>query len=220
MHVPLCLCATWPTIETTTRLLLVMHIREWPQPSNTGRVAWRTMPRCELTIYGRWQGRAPIEGPEGELPDFDETRWAADPSEQTLLLHPSPDAVPISEVPRDGRPLLLIVPDGTWRQTSRIARRIDDACDVQRVSLSVSKTRTSGVLRQPPTDQHLGTGEAIVSALDALGEPDSAMQLQRAVRTMVDRSLFVRGKIAHTQVLGGIPLQVRRELSGFAPDAD
>ncbi len=218
MHVPLCLCATWPTIETASRITLVMQVREWAQPSNTGRVAWRTMPRCALTIYGRWPGRSPIEGPEGVVPDFDEEAHLRDPEVQTLLLHPAPDAPALSDVPRDGRPVHLLVPDGTWRQTSRIARRIGADPTVQRVSLPEPKSRSGGVLRQPPTDTHLGTGEAIASALQALGEHDAATELRRAVRVMVDRALFVRGKIAHTQVLGGISLDIRRELSGFVAD--
>ncbi len=46
-----------------------------------------------------------------------------------------------------------------------------------------------------------------------LGEVEAALQLRAAVRMMVDRSLFVRGKLAHDQVLGGISLEMRRAMS-------
>ena len=39
---------------------------------------------------------------------------------RSCLLFPGAEAMPLAELAQDGRPLQLIVPDGTWRKARRI----------------------------------------------------------------------------------------------------
>jgi DTW domain-containing protein YfiP len=200
MHVPLCLCASWPRLSAATRVVLVAHAAEWRQSSNTGRVAVLTLRDAELAIWGR-----------REQP-LDVTLLARDEA-RTVILHPS-GAAPLLGPSSDPRPVRLLVPDGTWRQSARIAKKLAALPGVERARIDVSKRGPSqSSLRTAPSHEQLGTGEAIAAALDALGDHEAAAGLRDAVLTMIDRALFVRGKLAPDRVRGGIPLEARREMS-------
>src|SRR5690606_35430385 len=108
-------------------------------------------------------------------------------------------------------PISLIVPDGTWRESSRIARRLAQLPSVQRVRLD-SPPRAG--LREAPSLDRLGTSDAIADALAKLGEPQAAGALRDVLRIMKDRCLWTRGKLGAERVAGGIPVAVRRAMSG------
>jgi DTW domain-containing protein YfiP len=190
MHVPLCLCAILPRIDHATRVVVLAHPAEWDRPSNTGRVAVLTLRRAELAMWRT---------------ELDLGLLLRDGHEH-LLLHPA--GSPLS--PITDRPVSLIVPDGTWRETSRIARRLMALPNLRRVRL-VSPPRAG--LRDAPSPDRLGTADAIADALETLGERDAARSLRDALRVMKDRSLWTRGKLHASQVAGGLPLEVRRAMS-------
>ncbi len=177
-------------------MVLVPHRVEWRQASNTARVAHLTLTNTELAVWGRRD--APL----------DVSTLAGSSDVRTVLLFPSEGAPPLA--PTDDRPVRLIVPDGTWRQARRITRRLSLLPGIERARVVAAPQRH---LRKPPTADRLGTGEAIAAALEALGEIDAAAKLRDAVRTMVDRALFVRGQITPEQVRGGISTEARRALS-------
>lgn len=189
MHVPLCLCAELPRIDHATRVVLLVHPAEWARPSNTGRVAVLSLKRAELATW---------------RPSLDVELLLRDGHDH-FLLHPAG-----KELTPSDRPVSLIVPDGTWRETARIARRLSEHPRIHRVRLS-SPPRVG--LREPPSPDRIGTGDAIADALALLGEKDAARSLRAAVRLMKERSLWVRGKLAASQVTGGISLDVRRAMS-------
>ena len=193
MHVPLCMCGLMPRIDHTTRVVLLVHPAEWDRPSNTGRVAVLALKRAELATW------SPSLDPELLFRD----------GHDTLLLHPAGKPLVASD-----RPISLIVPDGTWRESSRIARRLAELPRVQRVRLD-SPPRAG--LREAPSPDRLGTADAIADALARLGEHDAARALRDVLRIMKDRSLWTRGKLGAERVAGGIPLAVRRAMSGGPP---
>jgi DTW domain-containing protein YfiP len=182
MHMPLCLCAELPRIETRARVILVPHALEWERPSNTGRVAALTLTGCEVIT---WRHDLVID------------------AEAPLVLYPGGELITPSDRP-------LIVPDGTWRQTSRMTKRLLRIPGAEAVR--VDATPAANLRRAPELDR-IGTGHAIVEALAALGEIDAADQLRAVLRVMVDRTLWQRGKLAAPLVTGGLPLEVRRAMS-------
>ncbi len=197
LHVPLCLCASLPRIAVATRIVLVPHAVEWRQASNTGRVAVLTLEGAELAVWGR-RG-APL----------DPSTLGRGPDVRTVLLFPTEGAPPLGPV--DERPVRILVPDGTWRQGRRIARKLSALPGIDRARIDAPPQPT---LRKAPCDERLGTGEAIAAALEALGELEAARQLRAAVRTMVDRTLYVRGRLAADRVKGGVSAEARRAMSG------
>lgn len=194
MHVPLCYCRDLEPVATKTRVTLVVHAREWEQSSNTGRVVMLALQDVQHVVWGA-----------RTRPEPDALVRAG---ERTVLLS-ADEQVPVL-APTDERPVRLWATDGTWRQTVRMNRRLAEAPGVELARVVGPRGR---VLRRSPSPHHLNTGDAIVAALRHLGEDDAAEALRHTLRTMVDRALFVRGKLSAGQVFGGVSEAVRRALS-------
>src|SRR4051794_6610235 len=108
MHEALCVCALVPRLETRTRVVLVIHRYEARKPTNSGLLGARCLVNSEVLVRG----------------GLDQPRLAEDAERQPLLLFPHEKAVPIGEYASSPRPVTLIVPDGTWRQASKVPNRL------------------------------------------------------------------------------------------------
>jgi DTW domain-containing protein YfiP len=190
MHQSLCVCALIPRVETRTRVLLVIHRFEYRKPTNTGRLAIECLPNSEVLVRGREaQPSAPFVPPPGSDP---------------VLLFPHEDAVPLSRWAASPRPVTLVVPDGTWRQASKVRRRLPGLESVSCVTLPAGEP-SAYRLRTEAHGYGLATIEAIARALDILEGPHAREGLERVFRAMVDRTLWARGMIETADVAGGVP---------------
>ena len=194
MHETLCICALVPRLETRTRLELIVHCREEHKPTNTGQLAARCMQRSAISIVGD------RERPLALAPLTDR--------EQPVLLYPAEDAVPISRFAATERSIVLIVPDGSWRQASKMRKRVPGLAAVPCVTLPDGEP-TDYRLRAESHARGLATFEAIARALCILeGEagPPIEVAMMAVFRVMVERTLWLRGAIPDAQVSGGIPV--------------
>lgn len=191
LHRSLCLCAELPRLETHTRVFLLMHRSEAQKPTNTGRLAARSLTNCELVVRGdRAQGEPPISWPAGSTP---------------LLLFPADGAAPLAELARAATgPITLIVPDGTWRQAFKVQHRVPSLAGMARARLPDGPP-TAYRLRAPVHPSGLSTIEAIARALGVLEGAHVEAALLRVFQTMVDRTLWARGALARELVFGGVP---------------
>jgi DTW domain-containing protein len=193
MHATLCICALVPRLATRTRVAVLIHYREARKPTNTGQLAARCIERSTVEIVGD-QG-APIRMPvvhDGETP---------------VLLYPSEEAVSVCQYANNDKPVLLIVPDGTWRQASKLRRRVPGLVTLPCVTVPDSGA-TEYRLRAELRAGGLATFEAIARALRILeGEAGSAIEsaMTTVFRVMVDRTLWFRGALRDADVSGGIP---------------
>jgi DTW domain-containing protein YfiP len=204
MHSSLCVCALIPTLETRTRLVLVIHRAEDRKPTNTGRLAACAMPNSEIIVRGR------AEEPADSI--------VLRPGTRPLFLFPHEDAVPLASfasdpsAPDDDRPFTLIVPDGNWRQASKVRNRVPGMRDVPCISLPVGEPSIYR-LRSEAHPFGLATIEAIGRCLRVL-EGDAGPAVERALlhvfRAMVERTLWSRGDFETDEVTGGIPDGVLR----------
>ena len=198
MHGTLCICALIPRIATRTRLLLVIHRYEDRKTTNTGRLASECLLNSEVTVRGH--------------EDRPSTPVAVSPDAQPVFLFPHEDAIPIETFRASPRPVTLIVPDGTWRQASKVRSRVPGMRDVPCVSLPRGP-RSTYRLRVDAHDEGLATMEAIARAFGVLeGERGETVQgaLEWVFRAMVERTLWARGSVASDAVTGGIPEGVMR----------
>lgn len=193
MHETLCICALIPRLATRTRLQLIMHCREEKKPTNTGQLAARCLVRSAISIVG-------IRDRPLELAPITE-------HEQPVLMYPADDAVPITQFAASERPIVLIVPDGSWRQAGKMRNRIPGLAAIPCVTLPVVD-RTNYRLRAENREGGLATLEAIARAMCLL-EGDAGPQIEAAMlavfRVMVDRTLWLRGALPDAKVTGGIP---------------
>lgn len=153
----LCLCAALPRLEVATRVLVVMHRVEAFRGSNTGRLAVRMLAGAELRARGRRaEDEPPAEAPVPEGP--------------RLLLFPAPDARVLSAADAERGPLVLVVPDGSWRQARRVRLREPLARGAEPVALPPGPP-SRYTLRVIRREGAVCTFEAIARALAVLEGP-------------------------------------------------
>jgi DTW domain-containing protein len=199
MHRSLCICALLPRIATRTRVVVLLHQLEAVKTTNTGIV----VARCLVNSAVVYRGRAP-EGVVAETLEAALQFAAAEP----VLLFPHPSATPLAARPLGDRPLLLVVPDGTWPQVARARGRVKALARMPCVSLP-DAAAPAGRLRAPPRSGRLATLEAVAAALGILEGPAVGEALMRVYRIMTERTLWTNGRLAADQVTGGIPAGVR-----------
>jgi tRNA pseudouridine65 synthase len=181
MHEARCMCELIPRLETRTKVVVVMHCREWEKTTATAPLALAALPNSELHIHGARDSRADLSHLSRE-------------DRRLLLLYPSEGASPLTSelVSQDPRPVTLIVPDGNWRQAARAARRLPGLAEVERVFLPEGRPTAWG-LRQEPKPGGLATIEAIARALGVLESREIEEQLERLLAENVYRTHLTRG---------------------------
>ncbi len=199
----LCVCALMPEprIETRTRLVLIIHRYEDRKPTNTGRIAAECLANTETIVRGHEAAPTPP--------------FLSPPGTQPLLLFPFEGATPLAELAPElaaaATPVTLIVPDGNWRQASKVRNRVPGLRDIPCVCLPAGAPTTYR-LRTETHDAGLATIEAIARAMGLLEGAHVEGALTRVFRAMVDRTLWLRGKVGTGDVAGGIPNGVLRRL--------
>lgn len=195
MHQSLCVCDFIPTIATRTRLMLVIHRVELRKPTNTGMLAAHCLTNSEIVVRGHEERPTPpFVAPAGTLP---------------LFLFPHPDAVPLDRIAPSPMPVTLVVPDGTWRQASKVRSRVPGFRDLQCVSLPMEEPSIYR-LRSEAHDHGLATIEAIARALGHLESMSVRSAIERVFRAMVERTLWSRGVLEREQVTSGVPAGTMR----------
>jgi DTW domain-containing protein YfiP len=180
---------------------LLIHRFEHRKPTNTGLLAASCLAGSEVHVRGGKDDAAcPFVCPGGTEP---------------LFLFPYDDAIPLDRVPRTGLPVTLVVPDGSWRQASKVYKRVPGLAGVRRVSLPSGPLSTYR-LRTEAHAAGLSTLEAIARALGILDGREMQQELERVHLTMVERTLWARGNVSKAAVSSGVPEGVRRHdpLSG------
>ncbi|MFZ3208290.1 MAG: tRNA-uridine aminocarboxypropyltransferase [Geobacteraceae bacterium] len=181
MQPRLCICSATPHHDLATRLILVMHHREWTKPTATGPLALAVLANSELRIQGYRE----------ELLDFRDLDTA---ERRTLLLYPGEGAPVLSRafLTGDPRPINLVVVDGTWRQASRMGRRLPGLEHAAMVRLPEGEKTVWGVRREC-RPEGLATFEAIARALGIIESLEVQESMEQLFNLMVARTLQARG---------------------------
>jgi DTW domain-containing protein YfiP len=191
----LCLCALIPRIETRTRVVLVIHRFEDRKPTNTGRLATECLSNSEIVVRGEEaRPSTELQFPAGTRP---------------VVLFPFEGARLLTDFAGSEEPVTLVVPDGNWRQASKVYKRVPGLRDLPCVTLPRS-TRSTYRLRAEAHDEGLSTIEAIARALGILDGASAQRALESVFDAMVERTLWARGTVTSSSVASGIPEGVKR----------
>ncbi len=205
----LCICSEFPKLTTRTRTIIVMHRGELATSSNTARLAQLSMPEsCEIRIRGDLHAPMSEEGlltppqAEGVRPP-------------TLLLFPSEDSIEltpewVASQPNAANGFHLIVPDGSWKQASRVPYRVAALKDPSVIAVRLPPGPPSQyLLRVAPRESAVCTIEAIARALGILEGPERGPEVQAALEEifhkMVERVRWSRGDVKTADCRWPIP---------------
>lgn len=181
LHTHLCICSVIPRLDLATRLILVMHRREWAKPTATGPLALAVLTNSELRIQGYRE--EPLN-----FRDLDTEE------RRTLLLYPGDGAQVLSRtfLSADPRPVNLVVPDGNWRQAARMGRRLPGLEHATMVRLPEG-AKTEWGIRRECHPEGLATFEAIARALGIIDSAAAQESMEEIFSLMVARTLQARG---------------------------
>jgi DTW domain-containing protein YfiP len=176
-----------PQLDSRTRVLLLQHPSEVNHALNTARLAALGLNNARLIV--------------GEV--FEDLPGLLDqPGYQARLLFPSDDAQPLQAYTPVDQPLLLVVPDGTWRKARKLLYLNPLLAALPRVTLAegaISRYR----LRKAPGPGALSTVEAIVLALQTLEAPTSFEPLLRPFEALIDGQIAAMGQETFRRNHGG-----------------
>lgn len=183
LHLPSCLCAELPRLATATRLVLVMHHVELRRSSNTGRLAALAL-GAEVRVRG-------LPGEPARI--LNASSADAQPAGRRFLLFPAENSRDLTSDDARGGPITLVVPDGSWKQASRAAKRDELAAGAEPVRLPPGPPGRYR-LRHAPSDHALCTCEAIARAMAILEGPHRGPLVEEAMMRALD--LFVERTLA------------------------
>jgi len=188
----LCVCAYAPRMTTRTSLVLIVHIRDLGRTSNTVRLLSLAIRDATVLCHGAYPTPA---DPAAHVPA------GATP----VVLFPGHGARPLTPelVASLPSPPALVVPDGNWRQASRMVKRLSLLAGAVKVALP-DRAFAGMAVRRNQEGHHMSTYEAVAQALGILEGEAVAGPLFDFYRRATDRMLLVRGKLRLGDVYGGL----------------
>jgi len=182
MLLALCLCAEIPQVATRHRFVLIRHRLEQWKTTNTGRLADAALLNCQLCEYGT---RTEPPSPE---PD-----WG--PPTRRYLFYPRQGGPPpISPADLRGldEPATIVVLDGTWSQTRKMARTLPQLEGIPSVVLPDDAVPRFS-LREETFGGGLATLDAMAWLIESTEGSEVAQPLNQLYKTFVERVLASRG---------------------------
>jgi DTW domain-containing protein YfiP len=159
-------------------VLLLQHPSEVNHALNTARLAALGLKNAELIVGEVFE----------DLPAL-----LNQPGYQARLLFPGEGAQQMKTYTAIEEPLLLVVPDGTWRKARKMLHLNPLLAALPRVTLAdggVSRYR----LRKAPGPGSLSTVEAIVQALQVLEAPSTFEPLLKPFEALIEGQIAAMGE--------------------------
>ena len=155
LYPEICICASTPRLNNFNKISLLIHVKEYCRLTNTGHLLELCLQNFTLEFYGK--PKQPCN-PLNLISSL----------HQNYILHPAA-SLTLQDISHSGQPVNLIIPDGTWRQSSRMLRSDLKLTNLPRVRLS-GCFESAYLLRKERTAGHLSTFEAAALALSELAE--------------------------------------------------
>lgn len=181
LHRDRCICEFIPAIETKTKISLVIHKKELRRTTNTGVLATKALLNSQIMVRGTTNG--PLDLSE-----------LLNPLYRPVLFFPTEGAHELTSafVSQSSLPIHLIVPDGNWRQASKVHHRHQELKNIPRVMIKLPNTDTHH-LRAESTPEGMATLQAIAHALGVIEGESVKQQLLELYRLKLERTLQGRG---------------------------
>lgn len=187
LHPKLCVCYLIPNLEFKTKVVLIIHSKELKRTTNTGLLAIESLKNSEVYIRG--------QGSESDPRSPLDLSHLLTENYETLFLFPSESAVELNSdlINKCSKPIQLIIPDGNWRQASKVYNRHPELKSVPKVKLS-SVNLAPTHLRAEHFAEGLSTLEAVAQALAIIEGSEAVRPLHRLYSAKLEATLIGRGK--------------------------
>lgn len=158
-----------------------MHAKELKKTTNTGRLAVEALVNSEMCVRGKTSKALDLK----DILDLNCT---------PLLLYPSDDSEELNSdfVLKQKKPLQLIVPDGNWRQASKVHYRHKELAHVRRVRLATVPVAEQ-YMRLETVENGMATLEAIAHALRVIEGDTVYAALIALYKHKLEQTLLGRG---------------------------
>jgi DTW domain-containing protein len=167
--------------ESQPQIVIVRHHWEAFKSTGTARVASLALSNLRLLDMTA-EDPTPVRAVLREL----EGAW---------LLYPDGSATPGESERPPLRPRVLVVLDGTWRQTRKMLRRLPELSRFPRYSLGPAlQAQARDRLREPPRAGARSTLESIADALAELDSRECGQRLLTLHQSFVERTRLARGQ--------------------------
>ena len=183
LHKERCICASMPTLSLRTKIALIFHAKELKRTTNTGRLALTALTNSEMRVRG--QDRETLDLSDLLTPNY-----------RSLLFYPSDDAIELDQkfVNESLLPIQLIVPDGNWRQASKVHYRHHELKDIPRVKISTPNSAKLH-MRTETSEAGMATLEAIAHALGIIEGEKVKKELLNFYQLKLEQTLKGRGQL-------------------------
>lgn len=175
-----CLCALIPCLPSRTRVLILQHPSEIKHALNTARLAALGLSNAELLVGEVFESLAAL---------------LQQPGYRACLLFPGEQAQALLEFAEQHSelPLLLVVPDGTWRKARKLLHLNPFLAALPRVVLPAG-LQSRYRLRKAPMPGALSTIEAIVTALNTVEAPVCFDALLKPFEVLIEGQIEAMGE--------------------------
>ncbi len=182
LHLDLCICSEIKTLDLKTRLTLIVHYKELKKTTNTGRLAIKSLLNSQMLVRGEI-------GKPTDLSDLISDQY------QCLLFYPSKDAVELDQdfLKKFSKPIHLLVPDGSWRQASKVHTRHTELSSIPRVMIKDLNLATQH-LRRENSQEGMSTLEAIAKAMRVIEGEEAFEVLLNLYKAKLKNTLIGRGQ--------------------------
>lgn len=180
-----CICAELKPLALKTRVDLLVHYKELKRTSNTGSLISSVLKNQKIWV-------------RGEKNNALDHKKVLDENCSPVLLFPSDEATVATTksltILSQNKPLQVLVPDGNWRQASKVHYRVSDFNHVPRVTLPGAETDRVDLLRKETKAEGMSTLEAIAYLLGLIEGEEVKEQLLKAYRLKKSAQLKSRGQ--------------------------
>ncbi len=180
LHQTRCLCDQIPYFDLKTKVSLIIHHRELKRTTNTGMLAIKALANSSVFVRGL------VEQPLNFTEIFD-------PNYFPVLLYPSDGSVELNLefLETISKPVQLLVPDGNWRQASKVSIRSQELKQVPHVRLKAVEDKH--FLRKETKAHGMATLQAIAESLRVIESQEIGSALQELYQLKLTRTLQGRG---------------------------
>lgn len=185
MRLEKCICSIIPTLDNKTFVTVIMHHRESYKTTNTARLACMALTNSQILLRGLKDEPLNLSHEQVHRSGYQSLLLTL--NERSEILTPE-------LVQSYAKPIHLIVPDGNWRQASKMGKREPQLKNIAWVKLPPGPI--SGYhLRKEHHPEGQSTLEAMARALGIIESAKIEEELLKFFKVMVERTIETRPKI-------------------------